>query len=279
MKKLITVICIILISINLAAIFDDYEPSPRARALGGAYYSISDDANAIFYNPAGLNSTENNIIAGYSKIFNNDFQVLNTIALAIKLPHNFGSIGIGLESMDVDFQDVNLLSEKVYAIGHAINILHDIHSSLDFGYRFNMYHLSMDGNGEQPSFGFDLGALVTLHQRTKIGFTVTNLNNPAVGVDNEHDLPQKFAMGISYQPYTDVTTAIEVKKTINGKTELHAGAEVKIYEMFTLRSGIRNEPTSYSMGAQFTAYNIIVDYGFNTHAIDLTHHFSLGYKF
>jgi len=26
-------------------------------------------------------------------------------------------------------------------------------------------------------------------------------------------------------------------------------------------------------------YNIIVDYGFNTHTIDATHHFSIGYMF
>jgi hypothetical protein len=279
MKKIIIALCLVLLTINLAAMFDDYEPSPRARAMGGAYYSVSDDANAIFYNPAGLNCAKNSLIAGYSSLFGNDFQILNTIAFSMQLPRKFGTIGIGLQSMDVDFQDVNLLSEKVYALSHSFNILHDIHSNLDIGYSFNMYHLSIEGFGEQPAFGINFGALATLHQRTKIGFTITNLNNPSMGEDNAHDIPQKMAMGLSYNPYNDVITSFELKKTFNGITEVHAGAEVKVAEMLYLRCGVRSGPTSYSMGARFNMYNIIVDYGFNTHTIEATHHFSIGYMF
>jgi hypothetical protein len=279
MKKILTVLCLVFLVVNLAAIFDDYEPSARARAMGGAYYSVSDDANAVFYNPAGLNSSANNIIIGYSKIFDNDFQVLNTVALSMQLPRKLGTLGIGLQSMDVDFLDVSILSEKIYALSHSFNILNDIHSNLDIGYTFNMYHLSIDGFGEQPAFGINLGALATVHQRTQIGFTITNLNNPSVGEDGAHDLPQKMSIGISYHPYTDVITSLELKKTMNSKTEIHAGAEAKIVEMLTLRCGVRSEPTSYSMGARFDMYNIVVDYGFNTHTIDATHHFSIGYKF
>lgn len=279
MRKIIIALCLVLLAVNLVAMFDDYEPSPRARAMGGAYYSVSNDANAIFYNPAGLNSADNNIIIGYSKLFDNDFQVLNTVALSFKLPRKFGTLGIGLQSLDVDFQDVNLMSEKVYALSHSFTILNDIHSNFDIGYTLNMYHLSFEGFGDQPSFGINLGALATVHQRTQIGFTITNLNNPSVGEDNAHDLPQKMAMGISYHPYTDVITSLELKKTFNGKTEIHAGTEVKVTDMLYLRCGVRSEPTSYSMGASFDMYNIIVDYGFNTHTTDSTHHFSIGYKF
>ncbi len=279
MKKILTLLCLVFLAVNLAALFDDYEPSPRARAMGGAFYSVGDDANAVFYNPAGLNSSANNIIIGYSKLFDNDFQVLNTVALSMQLPRKLGTLGIGLQSMDVDFQEVSLLSEKTYSLSHSFNILNDIHSNLDIGYTFNMYHLSIDGFGEQPAFGINLGALATVHQRTKVGFTITNLNNPSVGEDNAHDLPQKMSMGISYNPYTDVITSFELKKTMNSKTEIHAGAEVKIVEMLTLRCGVRSEPTSYSMGAKFDLYNIVVDYGFNTHTVDSTHHFSISYKF
>ena len=279
MKKIITVLCLVFLAVNLAAIFDDYEPSARARAMGGAYYSVSDDANAVFYNPAGLNSSANNIIIGYSKIFDNDFQVLNTVALSMQLPRKLGTLGIGLQSMDVDFLEVSLLSEKTYCLSHSFNILNDIHSNLDIGYTFNMYHLSIDGFGEQPAFGINLGALATVHQRTQVGFTITNLNNPSVGEDGAHDLPQKMSMGISYHPYTDVITSLELKKTMNSKTEIHAGAEVKVVEMLTVRCGVRSEPTSYSIGARFDMYNIVVDYGFNTHTVDSTHHFSIGYKF
>nr|MBC8416234.1 hypothetical protein [Candidatus Cloacimonadota bacterium] len=128
--------------VSLSAIFDDYEPSARARGMGGAFYSQSDDANGIFYNPAGLNMASTNLMIGYSKLFSNDFQILNTVALTIELPRKFGIIGIGLQSMDVDFHDVNLLSEKIYALAHSFRLMQDIHSEINLGYTFNMYHLS-----------------------------------------------------------------------------------------------------------------------------------------
>ncbi|MBT3168531.1 MAG: hypothetical protein HN952_03000 [Candidatus Cloacimonetes bacterium] len=278
-NKIIFSIILILIVANIFAVFDDYEPSPRARAMGGAFYSFSNDAYAIFYNPAGLIHADNHFESSYAKVMNNDFQALNTVVFSMKLPKKFGNIGLGLQSMDVDFQDVNLMSEKIYALSHSITLMKDIHSELNFGHTFNMYHLTFDGLGNQPSFGVNLGMLATLHQRTKIGFTITNLNNPKVGVDNLHELPQKMVMGISYEPYTGVITALELEKPLAGKTEIHAGTELQITKIFALNFGIRSNPASYSAGARFDIYNVIVEYGFNTHTIGETHHFGLGYKF
>jgi len=277
--KLITLIVVIFISVSLSAIFDDYEPSPRARGMSGAFYSTSDDANAIFYNPAGLTFSSNSILMAYTKPFGNEFQELSTIAVSMKLPGKFGTLGIGLQSMDVNYLDVNLETERIYALAHSINLMKDIHSELNFGYTMNLYHLQFYGLGSQSTFGLNLGASATLHTRTKIAFTVYNINNPTVGKDNSHELPQRIAMGISYLPYTDVNTSIELKKAIDGDTEIHAGAEVEVLEMLTFRLGVRNNPNSFSAGASFDLYNIIVDYGVNTHILGLTHHFGIGYKF
>jgi hypothetical protein len=77
-----------------------------------------------------------------------------------------------------------------------------------------------------------------------------------------------------------VITAVELKKTVDGETEVHAGAEVKVVEMLTLRCGARSEPSSYSFGARFSMFEVMVDYAYNTHAVlGGTHHFGLGYTF
>lgn len=278
-KILLTLITILLVTTGLSAIFDDYEPSPRARGLSGAFYSTSDDANAVFYNPAGLVFSENDVMISYTKPFGNDFQELTVASFAMKLPKKFGTIGFGLQSMDVNYLDVNLLSEKTYAISHSFNLLKDIHSELNFGYTLNLYHLKIDSYGDQPTYGINLGALAVLHTRTKIGFAVYNVNNPAVGEDNGHELPQRLAVGISYLPYTDVVTSVELKKAIDGDTEIHAGSEVTVLDMLTFRLGVRNNPNSFSAGASFDLFNVVVDYAVNTHTIGLTHHFGIGYKF
>jgi len=278
-NKIIFSIVLILIATNIFAIFDDYEPSPRARAMGGAFYAMSNDAYAIFYNPGGLADVNNHLGISYTKVMGNEFQVINTMVFAMKLPKKFGTLGIGLHAMDVDFQNVNLMSEKIYALSHSFTIMKDVHSKINFGYTLNMYHLSFDGYGAQSAIGVNLGTIATLHQRTKIGFTVTNLNNPKVGKNNLHELPQKMVMGISYEPYTGIHTSLELKKPFAGTTEIHAGTELQITKIFALNFGIRSNPASYSAGAQFTLYDMIVNYAFNTHILGDTHHFGLGYKF
>ncbi len=278
-SKIIILLITIFFVTQLSAIFNDYEPSPRARGMGGAYYSSSDDSYAIFYNPAGLVHADNYLGISYASLFNNEFQILNTIALSMKLPRNFGTLGIGLQAMDVDYQDVNLLSEKIYALSHSFTLMKDIHSELNFGYTLNMYHLSIDSFGDQPAFGINLGMLATLHQRTRVGFAVTNLNNPKVGEDNTHELPQKMALGITYEPYTGVLTSLELKKPFAGESEIHAGTEVRVAKMLSLHFGTRSNPASYSAGLRFNLFDVILDYSYNSHTISGTHHFGLGYKF
>jgi len=281
MKKINFIIIILAIaSLSLNAIFDDYEPSPRARALSGAFYSTSNDAFAVFYNPAGLVKAGKNLAMSYTHRYGEDFSVLSTAAVSWELPGKYGSIGFGLMAHDVDYMDVNLMSEKVYALSHSFNLLSDIHSEINLGYSLNMYHLSISGFGEQPSFGLNLGAIAVLHQRTRIGFAVNNINNPKVGEDNRHDLPQKMSIGIAYEPYENITTIFELRKSVDDDTEIHSGAEVKVMDILTLRFGVRNNPASYSGGVGFTIYDIKLDYGFNTHStLNGTHHIGLGYKF
>lgn len=277
--RIILLVSITIFSSFLTASFDDYEPSPRARALGGAFYSTSDDANAVFYNPAGLSASQNNLQIGYTKLFGCDFAEVSSVAFSMKLPRYFGTLGIGLLSLDAEYMGINLTSEKTYNLSHSFNLLKDIHSQLDFGYALNFYHLAINGFGDQTAMGVNVGALATLHMRTRIGFTFYNVNNPKMGKDNSQDLPQRLAMGISYQPYQEATTSLELKKSLNGDTEIHAGAEINVTKMLVLRMGTRTNPNSYSAGARFDLFNVMIDYAVNTHTIGLTHHFGLGYKF
>jgi hypothetical protein len=277
--KLIKILLLLLVTSALFGSFDDYEPSARARALGGAFYSTSDDANGIFYNPAGLSLAGNSLAIGNAKIMGNDFHVVSTVAFSMELPKKFGVLGIGLHAMDAEYMDVTLTSEKIYALSHSFTLLKDVHSEVYFGYTANMYHLSFSTFGNQPAFGINVGALAILHQRTQIGFSVTNVNNPKVGVDNSLDLPQKLAVGISYAPYQNLTTSIELKKGFASITEIHTGIEMDVLSVMTLRFGVRNNPTKFSTGAGFNIYDIVLDYGYDTHTSGDTHHFSLGYKF
>lgn len=285
MQKYITIILLIIAS-SAFCVFDDYEPSARARGLAGAYYTLSNDAGGVFYNPAGTNFEEKNTFeVGYTKPFANDFQTLLTTAISYKLPDELGTVAFGRQGMDVEYENVDLIKEEMYVLSHSFTLAKDAHSSIDFGYSGTLYNLEFDSQGSETNFGFNIGAIAMLHQRTKISVTVNNLNNPKVA--ERHDIPQKMVVGIAYMPYDGVTTVVEMQKSFGdysdtewNNTEWHGGAEVKVAEPLTIRCGVRNNPSQYSAGATFSLKGVGVTYAFQTHAVlNSTHHVSLSYKF
>jgi hypothetical protein len=248
--------------------------------MGGAFYSVSDDANGVFYNPAGLIKSKEHVSVSYARLFSNDFQILKTAAFTMPLPGKAGAVGIGIQALDVEYLDVNLMSEQIYSLSHSFTLMKDVHSEFHLGYTANIYHLTMERFGNETSFGVDLGALVILHHRTRLGFAVSNLNNPKIGENNRHELPQRLAMGITYNPYYGVNTSIELKKPFGEATQIHGGIEVEVHPMLDLRVGLRNHPASFSCGATFNVRNIIIEYALGTHSVlNNTHHFGIGYGF
>ena len=277
-KIYIALIIIATICTQGYAMFNDYEPSARARAMSGAVTSFSDDFTAILYNPAGLKYAETQVGASYFQLFGNDWSTVSTLSGSYQT--KFGTFGAGFQSMNVEYLDVNLTTENKFSLGHAFFLNKDVNTELALGYSANVYSLSYYEYDTDTAFGINAGAIATIHQRTKMGFMLTNINKPTIGKDMTHEIPQMLAVGISYIPYQGVITAIDIKKNWDGDTELRTGAEVEIHPMMTLRMGIRNNPASYSAGAGFNVYGAKIDYAASFHAIlNTTHHISIGYKF
>ena len=276
--NIIFTIFILLFSLPCNAIFNDYEPSVRARGVSGAVTSLSDDYAVIFYNPAGLRFNGNQVGATYYRLFGTDFTSVSAVSGSYET--KFGSFGLGYQAMNVEYQDINLMSEQTFSLGHSIYLNSDVISETSLGYSLNIYYLSFHEHGHEISVGLNAGVIAVLHQRTRLGFMLTNINKPKIGEDEKHDIPQMLAVGLSYIPYQGVLTSIDLKKNFEGSTELRTGVEVELHPMMTLRMGVRNNPASYSFGAGFNVMGIHLDYGLNTHTkLDLTHHIGIGYKF
>jgi len=293
MKKYILISLFLIVACSqLLAVFDDYEPSTRARGLGGAFTALSDDATGIFYNPAGLRFAGNNINLSYTERFGFDFSEMGAAAMSMDLPKKFGVLGFGMMSHSVEYKDVDLMSELQISLAHSFTIMEDIHSSLHFGYAANVYNLGFGEYvdeademnnvdfGEQTTFGLNIGAMAILRERTRLAFTASNINNPKFGKSNEEDIPRKLAVAVAYEPYQGICTTLELKKGVGEDTQVRAGTEVEVHKYFTMRVGVGNNPSRYSMGFKVQAYNVVIDYAFNTHAVlDMTHQFGIGYRF
>ncbi|MDD2331122.1 MAG: hypothetical protein PHI68_00565 [Candidatus Cloacimonetes bacterium] len=278
MKKLFITLMIVLPAVMLLAVFDDYQPSARARGMGNAYTAYSPDANALFYNPAGLTQTDTEVKLGFSNLANQKFTEFKTAAASIMLPKKMGTLGLGVRMFDVDFEEHNLISEQNFSLGYAKVLQEDIHSTISVGLSANYFRLVFDEDEEGSNFGLDLGALAILHQRTRLGFSITNINQPTLGDENQHDIPRKMALGISYVPYDKVVTSIEVKKDFAKETEFMGGVEARLFDPLAIRVGVHQNPATYSAGASFYLAGIEVDYSYTYHAVlEGTHYINIGY--
>ena len=130
MKKTIILAVILFQAALLLAVFDDYNPSARARGMGGAYTGVADDVNAIFYNPAGLTNVNMEAMIGFSQLNNQEFTEFKTAAVGIRLPQNLGTVALGARLFDVDFEEETLMSEQIWSLSHAFSLQKDIDSQI-----------------------------------------------------------------------------------------------------------------------------------------------------
>lgn len=280
MKKLL-ILSLILISVTmLSAVFDDYQPSARARAMGGAFTGVANDANALFYNPAGIADSRYEAMIGFANLNGEAFSEFKTLAAAAALPNKWGTIGFGVRMLDVDYEGETLISEQTYTVSHGITLQKDIHSTINLGYSVNYYNLAFEDDDSDNAFGIDMGATAVLHTRTKLGFAVTNLTQSKMGFENQIDLPSKLALGVSYLPYDRVTTTIEVKKDFASETEFMGGVEAQLFDPLAIRFGVHQNPATYSAGATFSLEGVSLDYAFTMHSVLApTHYLNLSYKY
>jgi len=282
MKKIIFITVLFsLLALNLNALFETYPSSARARGMGDAFFNLSDDSDASFYNPAGLDEANNQFNLGMVDMYGNQYLRVYVASASYRFSPVYGTIGIAAKQLGVDYEDTNLSTESTFSLSHSFKLMNDLHSSIAFGYAMNMYNIEFaEKNGEDSAFGLNLGVIATMHQRTKISFTVHNINNPTVGNDEQFELPRKMVTGIAYQPYYGVMTSLELTKELKGDTSVAAGIEYTLYEVMKLRAGVHNNPAVYSAGFGFDLKGMLVDYGFTYHSdLDPTHHFQVGYRF
>jgi hypothetical protein len=116
MKKIILITILIIQTALLLAVFDDYIPSARARAMGGAYTGVVDDVSAVFFNPAGLAQVHNGVQVGFAQLNGQKFADYRTAAAGFKLPKKLGTIGLGARVFGVSYEDMDLMSEQTFSL-------------------------------------------------------------------------------------------------------------------------------------------------------------------
>jgi hypothetical protein len=275
------------------ALFEDLAPSPRARALGEATTATTDDVWAYYYNPAMLTLLEVPQVGAATLRPNGlDFNRLTGVAAATPLQGRRGTVAIGWRRYAVEFRDVELESENTISISHGFRLFDDASAQAAVGWTLNIFHaefaptVGLSGNGSDGrdpgsawAVGIDIGALVAVYDRTRVGFFTRNLTSPEIGEDGE-ELDRQIVLGVAYEPYPGVTSAFDTRTTLDEEFRFSGGLEFEIVPALALRAGVESDPSKVTGGFGIHLPYVVLDYGFSTGGgvLDASHHFGLALR-
>ena len=285
------------------AFYNPFYYSPRSTAMGGAFVAVADDANAVFYNSAGLGFIEkNNLSINYGIPFKdiNYYMFNGNLSL-----NEFGVIGFGANThiFDATVRDLDGNTETLsISFGEQrIGYGYKLNNLISLGISGSRIFQDFDGGAAGEVHGINLGLLFKPTDKFSIGILSDNVNKPKLvskfGIENT--MQMDAALGLSYRTLNDnLLLAFDlINQNIekNGDIDAYSiGSELNILEILKLRFGCKfdrnydSNSSSYyyagtgSAGLGFHFFeNLQFDYAWvrPNRIIYDSHYFSLGCKF
>jgi len=214
----------------------------RANAMGNAYTGLSDDASAVYWNPAGLSFLSHTQLMGMHSSISMD-RYHNFIALIIPKGENF-CIGIGWIAFgvsDIDGRDfmgnptgrfndsenafLLSLSKKIGAFSFGGSAKYLRHSLAD-----------KSANG----FGFDIGLKINLTDFISVGATSRNILGKLTwntDLGKKETIPHRERIGIAISPdFLPIIVASDISLN-SEKNPFHFGVEYNFIKVLSARVG------------------------------------------
>ncbi len=260
-SKFIIVLLLVLFR-NSFAQFELIDIGAKPISLGGAFTSLANNSNAVYYNPAGISQLQFREISIFYSPAPFGLKELANGSVNYVEPTKFGVFGLSAKTYGFD-----LYKEITVTATYSNNYKKKIF----YGANVNFYNLKIQNYGSASTFGIDIGGLAYLTDFLRWGFAAFNLNRPKIGTQDDK-LPQVYRTGISIQPRNDINFVLDVEKDTRYTTSVKAGIEYSVYDMIDLRAGIGTEPTRFSGGVGLYYSIFEIDYGFYNHQdLGLTH--------
>ncbi len=257
----------------------------RETALGGTFSAVSDNSNAVYYNPAGLGLIKQSEV---SFTYNKYLEGITQQWLSFAYPTSLGTLGLGLNYLSVspfdsydDFDNrtgfVSAADMAVFlSYGVTIPLNYKLISSLSGGISAKYISQRLD---EENGYGnaFDAGLLaVSGLENLKLSFGIDNFSSNEIKfIDEKAELPMIYKAGISYNltsPDSPVAVLISAQDNFpkGGKDYFSVGMENILYGIFALRVGYSSygnisNPVTFGFGLDLgrnTGGNVRLDYSY-----------------
>lgn len=231
--------------IFLYANFIGMNNGARSLAMGNAFVALSDEATAIFSNPAGLtrihqfslNGSHQNLF-GISDLSNN--------MLAMTIPTPLFRSGIAVQQITL----VDTYSEQIVYFSVA-GIINPQNIPIRFGtsLKYESAKVKNYENAKSPSnYDLDIGILVDLNENLFLGYSLKNVLEPEFTFISEGDrLEQNHTAGICFNWLNSVNFLADYVWTKND-SQWNLGSEMWFYEIFASRIGMMDEKLTAGFG-------------------------------
>ena len=278
------------------ASFLDIGAGARAQGMGGAYTALADEADAIYWNPAGLARIEKRQVSlSHAELGNgnrHDFLAYAHPTSRATLGGAFTYLSYGsVDGRDALGRPTGNYNASDAAAAFAAGVKTDL---LDFGVSVK-YLRSHIASSEAQGAALDAGVkreLVVGSGKVQLGATLRNIGPGLKYEDQRNDLPLRAAFGAAYRFEKGHSLAVEFQNGPRGAgSEGGAGGEYKAMEGVFLRLGFTSKSAAVG-GSGFDAARGLTlglglkrgDYGLDYAAqaageLGNTHRFTLSAKF
>lgn len=262
--------------------FEDVAVGARPLALGGAFVAIADDANAVYWNPAGLTRMEGIQLMG-TRAWLYGVPDFHVDYVALKAP-DLGFLHLGFGWLNAALKDIQ--NENTF----VLSLAHKGPEQLSLGINLKYFRLDAPGyeryndpaySGAQSAWGIDLGALMQFRRDLTLGLSVRNLNQPELqmlSTTTEPDvISRRLHLGAAYlfRETVILTTDLVSPTGKFGDFNLHAGGEIWFFKTYAVRVG--TSKNRQSVGAGVKAERWKVDFALNNHqSMDNSYRLTVG---
>ncbi|HMB91893.1 MAG TPA: PorV/PorQ family protein [Rhodothermales bacterium] len=234
----------------------------REVGLGSAVSSLTNDANQIFWNPAGTALRDNQT---FSAAFSYNDWIADLSYTAAAAGYNLGSTGtvtVGVQVFGVS--DIPANRENGYSDPILQGLVTDNETSATFNYTdlavsvsyaryffdrlslgatFKVINESIDSESAS-AVAFDFGSVYSIgFSGWQIAARLSNLGSPITFYNQDNPLPLTFSIGTSIYPVnterTRVMLALDTIKPQDSQQLIFGGAEVSLYDLLFLRGGYK----------------------------------------
>lgn len=297
---------------GISASFVDLGFGARAAGMGNAFVASANDANAVFWNPAGITSAE-----GTEFEFNylNQLQLVPYSALAgvIPLSKNKDGIGVGLiysgDDALKEFTFIAAYGRRIGKFSLGVNLKYRYATFGNNSFDESDYFVFDPGEisageatqvfGSGNGFGMDLGVIYKFSDAVNLGISVKDVFAPfnwssdtkseteKPKGDYNESMPLKAYFGISVHPYESLFVNADYKPALlnDESNTFYFGAEYTFMNILSFRAGtqqavnsVDDEKYNFGVGVRYAFGGIIAsaNYAYVIEELGNTSRFSLG---